>query len=302
MRILLTGALGQLGSDLLPLLQRQGETVAVDRTECDLSSPAAIRRLVAESAPDVIVNPAAYTAVNEAEAQPALAHAINATAAGVLAEEACKRGAMFVHYSTDYVFDGRKTGEYVEADQPNPLNVYGASKLAGEQAVAAAGGRYLILRTSWVYGANGNNFLLTMRRLAREREELKIVDDQVGGPTSSIQLAQATDRLVREQAGKAPSEFPAGLYHTTAAGRVSWCGFARAIVESFRGSRVLPDSGLMKVRNIAGISSREYPTPAARPHNSVLSNRKFESAFGFCLHDWQDALAEVMREIERRES
>ncbi len=302
MRILLTGALGQLGTDLMPLLRQQGETIGVDRAECDLGSPEAIRRLVAEVAPDVIVNPAAYTAVNEAESQKELAHAINATAAGVLAEEAQKRGAMFVHYSTDYVFDGRKAAAYVEEDEPHPLNVYGASKLAGERAVAAAGGRYLILRTSWVYGANGNNFLLTIRRLAREREELKIVDDQVGGPTSSMQLARTTDRLVRALSGRRAEDFPAGLYHTTAAGGVSWCGFARAIVEDLRASRVLRDRELLKVQRIAGIPAREFPTPAERPQNSVLNNDKFERVFGFRLESWQHGLAEAILEIERRES
>ena len=169
--------------------------VVASRAECDLCSSDAIRKLVAEVRPSVIVNPAAYTAVNEAEAHRELAYAINCTAAGTLAEAARTSGAMFVHYSTDYVFDGGKQGAYTEDDEPAPLNVYGASKLAGELAVAAAGGRYLVLRTSWVYGATGTNFLLTIRRLAREREELKIVDDQVGGPTSAMAIAQATATL-----------------------------------------------------------------------------------------------------------
>jgi dTDP-4-dehydrorhamnose reductase len=183
MRILLTGVHGQLGTDLLPLLQQQGDVIAVGRSECDLTSVDAIRKLVAEIQPSVIVNPAAYTAVNEAEAQPALAYAINGTAAGALAEEARKLDAMFIHYSTDYVFDGCKREPYTEIDTVAPLNVYGASKLAGERAVVAAGGRFLVLRTSWVYGANGNNFLLTIRRLAREREELKIVGHGEAGAT-----------------------------------------------------------------------------------------------------------------------
>jgi dTDP-4-dehydrorhamnose reductase len=198
MRILLTGVHGQLGTDLLPLLQPLGEVVTASRAECDLSSVEAIRKLVAEIQPAVIVNPAAYTAVNDAETQSELAYAINATALGALAEEARKAGAMLVHYSTDYVFDGSKQGAYSESDEPSPLNVYGASKLAGERAIADAGGRFLVLRTSWVYGPNGNNFLRTIRRLAAEREELRIVDDQVGAPTGSTQLAQATARLVRQ--------------------------------------------------------------------------------------------------------
>jgi dTDP-4-dehydrorhamnose reductase len=296
LRILLTGALGQLGTDLLPLLKQQGEVVAVDRDECDLASVEAIRKLVAEVRPEVIVNPAAYTAVNEAEAQCDLAYAINSTAAGTLAEEARRLGAMFVHYSTDYVFDGSKQGAYSEEDEPSPLNVYGASKLAGERAVAAAGGRFLILRTSWVYGANGNNFLLTIRRLAREREELKIVDDQVGGPTSSLQLAQTTDRLVRQYFPVQIPVFPSGLYHTTASGGVSWCGFARAIVAA------LGESESLKVKQILGIGSAEYPTPARRPLNSVLCNERFARTFGFRLESWQAGLAEAVREIRLRES
>jgi dTDP-4-dehydrorhamnose reductase len=293
-RILLTGAEGQLGTDLLPLLRQQGEVVAVERPECDLSSVDAIRKLVAETQPAVVVNTAAYTAVNEAEVNADLAYAVNSTAPATLAAEARKLGAMFVHYSTDYVFDGSKQGAYTENDEPAPLNIYGASKLAGECAVAAAGGRFLVLRTSWVYGANGNNFLLTIRRLAREREELKIVDDQVGGPTSSIQLAQATARLVRHYSQVAESEFPAGLYHTTAEGSVSWCGFAQAIVAALR------EQEIVKLQQILGISTSEYPSPARRPLNSVLCNDKFERTFGFKLASWQAGLAEVVQEIESR--
>ncbi len=296
MRILMTGATGQLGKDLLPLLQEQGEVVAVSRADCDLSSADAVRKVVAEVRPSVIVNPAAYTAVNDAEAQRELAYAINGTAAGILAEEARKFGAMFVHYSTDYVFDGGKPGAYTEDDEPAPLNVYGASKLAGERAVAAAGGRYLVLRTSWVYGANGNNFLLTIRRLAREREELKIVDDQVGAPTSSIDIARATARLVRQYVAVAEDAFPAGLYHMTAAGTVSWCGFARAIVAA------LGEHESFQLQRIVAIGSSEYPTPARRPLNSLLCNGKFERTFGFRLGSWQSGLAEVIREILSRES
>jgi dTDP-4-dehydrorhamnose reductase len=296
LRILLTGGSGQLGKDLLPLLREHGEVVSASRAECDLSSVDAIRKLVAEVRPSVIVNPAAYTAVNEAEAHSDLAFAINHTAAGTLAEEAKKAGAMFVHYSTDYVFDGRKPGAYTESDEPRPLNVYGASKLAGERAVGAAGGRFLVLRTSWVYGANGNNFLLTIRRLAREREELKIVDDQVGGPTSSMQLARATAKLVRQYAAVAEDAFPSGVYHMTAGGSVSWCEFARAIVAAFG------EGETFKLRRILGIPSSEYPTPARRPINSVLCNGKFERTFGFRLGNWQAGLAEVIHEIRLRES
>ncbi|MGC2210839.1 MAG: dTDP-4-dehydrorhamnose reductase [Candidatus Korobacteraceae bacterium] len=298
MRILLTGVHGQVGTDLLPLLRPLGEVVAASRAECDLASLESIRTLVADVRPDVIVNPAAYTAVNDAEAHRELACAINATAPGVLAEEARKAGAMLVHYSTDYVFDGAKPGAYTEDDVPAPLNVYGASKLAGERAVAAAGGRFLVLRTSWVYGANGNNFLKTILRLAAEREELKIVDDQVGAPTSSMQLAQATARLVRQLSAKIEPEFPSGLYHATADGSVSWCGFAQAIVAAMQAAAGEP----LRVRRILPIRSEEYPTPARRPLNSVLSNQKFERTFGFRLESWQQGLAEAVREIRLREA
>jgi dTDP-4-dehydrorhamnose reductase len=302
MRILLTGVHGQLGTDLLPLLQPLGEVIAVGRAECDLSSVEAIRKLVAEVRPDVIVNPAAYTAVNDAQAQSELAYAINATAPGALAGETRKSGAMLVHYSTDYVFDGSKPGAYTESDEPAPLNVYGASKLAGERAVAAAGGRFLVLRTSWVYGANGNNFLRTIRRLAAEREELRIVDDQVGAPTSSMQLAQATARLVRQLSATTEPEFPSGLYHATAEGSVSWCGFARAIVSEMKAEALKAEDGeTLRVRQIVPIRSDEYPVAARRPLNSVLSNQKFERAFGFRLGSWREALAEALHEIHLRE-
>ena len=203
-----------------------------------------------------------------------------------------------MHYSTDYVFDGAKPGAYTEDDVPAPLNVYGASKLAGERAVAAAGGRFLVLRTSWVYGANGNNFLKTILRLAAEREELKIVDDQIGAPTSSMQLAQATARLVRQLSAKTEPEFPSGLYHATADGSVSWCGFAQAIVESMQAEAGEP----LRVRRILPLRSEEYPTPARRPLNSVLSNEKFERTFGFRLESWRQGLADVVREIHLREA
>ncbi len=293
MRILLTGALGQVGTELIPLLRELGEVTAVDLKECDLASPDAIRRLVAESDPSVIINPAAFTAVNDAETKVDAARAINGTAPGVLAEEARKRDAMFVHYSTDYVFNGEKQGAYVESDQPAPLNMYGASKLEGEQAVAAAGGRFLNLRTSWVYGPHGNNFLLTIRRLAQEREELKIVSDQIGSPTSSGQIARATARLVHQYAGVTGDAFPAGLYHMTAAGTTSWFGFAQAIVNS------MPSR---KLERLLPILTKDYPTPARRPMNSVLDNTKFEQTFGFRLGDWETATASVLQEVEARQA
>jgi dTDP-4-dehydrorhamnose reductase len=296
LRILLTGAHGQLGGELAPLLRPLGELVAAGRSECDLSAPETIRRLTAGLRPQLIVHAAAYTAVNDAESHRELAFAVNATAPGVLADEARRHSAMLIHYSTDYVFDGAKQGPYTEADPPSPLNVYGASKLAGERAIAAAGGRHLILRTSWVYGPAGNNFLRTIRRLAGERDELRVVDDQVGAPTSSLQLAQATLRLVEQCAELRQPQFPSGLYHCTAAGSVSWCGFARAIV------RAMESEGPVRLRHIEAIGSGEYPTPARRPLNSVLSNKKFEHTFGFRPRSWQEGLAEALGELRRREA
>ena len=305
MRILLTGAHGQLGSELLPLLSKIGEVVAVGRADCDFTSAQAVRDLVASAHPSVIVNPAAYTAVNEAEANREFAFAINGIAPGVLAEEARNCGAMLVHYSTDYVFDGSKEGSYDEFDEPAPLNVYGESKLAGERAVAAAGGRFLILRTSWIYGPSGNNFLLTVRRLAHERDELRMVNDQVGAPTSSLQLAHTTARVVREWATVPESEFRSGTYHCTAGGSVSWCGFAQAIVTALaaEGATDQPEQGeLFRLKRVVPITSAEYPTPARRPLNSVLCNFKFERTFGFSIGSWEHGLAEVVRELHRREA
>lgn len=244
----------------------------------------------------MIVNAAAYTSVNDAETHRELAFALNCEAPAALAEAARDCGAMFVHYSTDYVFDGNKSGGYVENDNAAPLNVYGASKLAGETAIAAVGGRFLILRTSWVYSAIGGNFLLTIRRLAHERDELKIVDDQVGSPTSTTQLAEATERLVCEYAQHSETAFPSGVYHATARGSVSWYGFARAIVGE------LSESEKFQLKRILPIQSKDFPTPARRPLNSVLSNSKFEKSFGFRLTDWRDGLTGVIHDIHRRDA
>jgi dTDP-4-dehydrorhamnose reductase len=302
----LTGAGGQVGQELLSLLSplstsgKFGEVIAASRVDCDLASPESIRCLVAEVQPAVIVNAAAYTSVDEAEAQPELACAVNATAPGVLAEEARKLDAMLVHYSTDYVFNGSNPDPYTEEDSPAPLNVYGASKLAGERAVSACQGRSLVLRTSWVYSATGGNFLLAIRRLAQQQEELKVVDDQIGAPTSAAQIARATAELVRRYAGVEAAAFPAGVYHMTAAGSTSWCGFARAIVAALD----VPDNGLqlqpIKLRRIVPIASTEYPTRARRPFNSRLDNAKFERTFGFKLESWELGLAEVVRELRLR--
>ena len=237
-RILIVGNAGQLGRELEKIFAGIGPIVGVDRESVDLADAGQTRELVRRNAPDIILNAAAYTAVDRAETERDLAFAINEQAPRVLAEEARRRNALFVHYSTDYVFDGGKSSPWIESDAPNPLNVYGSSKLAGERAVEGSGGKFLIFRTSWVYGPHGNNFLLTMLRLARERDRLSIVDDQIGGPTTSIELARATHPIVTGiLAGSfgAPQDWT-GLYHMTCGGSVSWFGFAQAILPAPRSS------------------------------------------------------------------
>lgn len=285
-RILVLGKSGQVGSELerLPKPPHQ-EWIFVGREQCDLTQPAAIRKTVGSLAPAAIVNAAAYTAVDRAESERALCFAVNAEAPAVLAEEARKAGSLLIHYSTDYVFDGKKSAPYIETDETAPLNAYGASKAAGEQAVAAAACRFLVLRTSWVYSAHGKNFLLTMLRLGREQPELRIVDDQIGAPTSACAIAKATLRLL--ESGSGPDS-PSGIYHMTAGGSTSWCGFAQAILERQSGSRA----------KITGIATSEYPTAAARPRNSLLDNGKFERTFGFRLPPWHRQLTEVLSGIK----
>ena len=288
MRILLTGAAGQVGTEFRKIGGALGEVVAADRTEFDMSEVDRIRSYVREIKPDVIVNAGAYTAVDRAEKQREICFAINAIAPPVLAEEAARLDAMLVHYSTDYVFDGTKPGAYVEADPVAPLGVYGESKAAGERGIVVVNGaKALVLRTSWVYSAHGKNFLLTMLRLAKEKSEVRIVDDQIGAPTSAKAIAEATARLIREYSGKPAADFFSGTYHMTAAGSTSWSGFAKAIFERADQSRptVIP------------IATAEYPTPAKRPKNSVLSNDKFDSTFGFRLKPWQQQLDEVLAEL-----
>ncbi|MEW6590720.1 MAG: dTDP-4-dehydrorhamnose reductase [Pseudomonadota bacterium] len=281
MRILLTGVNGQMGWELRRTLAPLGEVIAADRKVLDLADTAHIRSQVAALAPDLIVNPAAYTAVDQAESEPALAYAINAAAPGELA--AC--GVPLVHFSTDYVFDGRKGDAYTEADAPNPLGVYGASKRAGEDAVAQAGTPHLILRTSWVYGLRGRNFLLTMQRLARERETLSVVDDQFGAPTWSRLVAEATALVVARWLGRGDLAADAGVYHLTCSGRTSWHGFAAAILADLTGR------GETRLARLGAIPTSGYPTPAARPANSTLDCSKLAATFGVRLPDWDAALA-----------
>ena len=281
MRILLTGRNGQVGWELERSLAPLGEVIALDRARLDLSDPAAIQRVVRDARPEVIVNAAAYTAVDRAESEPALASSINGVAPGILAEEARLCGALLVHYSTDYVFDGEKRTPYVEDDPAHPLNVYGSTKLEGERAIEGSGCRYLILRTSWVYGPRGHNFLRTVLRLARERNELRMVDDQIGAPTSAAAIALATAEMLRH-AG------PEGLFHMTASGETSWRGFAEAILARNH----------LQVR-VVGIASQDYPVAARRPRSSLLDNGKLKSAYGLTLGSWEHQLDEVVAQVHQ---
>jgi dTDP-4-dehydrorhamnose reductase len=283
MKILITGCAGQLGRELKRSLACLGELVTCDLEQLDLTKPEAVRDAVRIIAPAVIVNAAAYTAVDKAEAEPALADAVNAAAPGILAEEAKRLGALLIHYSTDYVFDGSKATPYTEDDAPAPLSVYGRSKRAGELTVAAAGGRYLIFRTSWVYGLHGANFMKTMLRLGKERDELRVVGDQIGAPTWSRHLADATALIL------ARSEIPSGLYHLAAAGETSWHGYAEAIfAEAQR-------AGLMaKIPMVHRITSADYPLPAPRPANSRLDCSRFRRDFGLTLPDWRTGLIDCL--------
>lgn len=289
--ILLTGKNGQVGHALASRLPTLGHLITLDRSQLDLSNADAIRKIVQETKPDLIINPAAYTAVDRAESESGLAYAINARAPGLLAQAAAEVGARLVHYSTDYVFDGRKTSPYVETDDTNPLNIYGASKLAGEQAIRASGVPHLIFRTSWVYGSHGNNFLLTMLRLAAERDNLRVVADQEGAPTSSICIAEATVQAIENW-----HDSKTGIYHLTNAGATSWHGFCLDIIEQYdklRGVRGWPALKI-KPSQITAITTKDYPTPAIRPSYSLMNGQKIEAAFGISLPPWQTGLSNVM--------
>jgi len=283
-RILLTGVNGQVGWELQRTLAPLGEVIAADRGVLDLADSVAIRRSVEAIAPDLIVNPAAYTAVDKAESEPDLAHAINAVAPGELAQAAAARGIPLVHFSTDYVYDGRKPGAYTEADTPNPLGVYGASKLAGDQAVLRSGAPHLILRTNWVYGLRGRNFLLTMQRLARERDTLAVVDDQFGAPTWSRLIAEATALTIARWLDRPDQTATSGIYHLSCSGRTSWHGFTAAILAHLAATDA-------KLARLTAIPTSGYPTPAARPANSQLDCGKLAATFGVRLPDWETALA-----------
>lgn len=298
-RILLTGSTGQVGHELLRALAPLGEVVAPARDMLDLVDAASLRRTIRSVHPRWIVNPAAYTAVDRAESEPELAYAINADAVQVIGEEARTIGAAVIHFSTDYVFDGTGTKPYVETDPTGPVSVYGASKLAGERALATSGAGHLIFRTSWVYGAQGKNFLLTILKLAREREVLRVVDDQHGAPTWSRDLAAMTASVIAqcEAAANGHSLVEAlaqtgGIYHAAGHGETTWYGFAAEAVRLLQERE--PGAKLAKIE---AIPTAEYPTPAKRPANSRMNCNKLAERFGWKMMDWRESLKKVLGDL-----
>jgi dTDP-4-dehydrorhamnose reductase len=293
-RLLVTGGNGQVGWELRRSLAAIGDVIALDRKACDLSRPHHLPGVIKEVQPDVIVNAAAYTAVDQAEEEEELATLVNGTAVGVLATEARKRGALLVHYSTDYVFDGTKDSPYTEDDPPCPINAYGRSKLAGDLAASQSAGNYLILRTSWVFAARGHNFLQTILRLAWERDELAIVADQIGAPTWARDIADATALIIQHAWRKwREDEFVSGIFNLTSGGATSWCGFAEAILDQAMGRQ---DVHRNRPR-IRPIASSDYPRPAARPKNSRLTGERLHERFGIALPEWRQALALCMQDM-----
>jgi dTDP-4-dehydrorhamnose reductase len=290
-RFFITGANGQLGFELQRALAPLGKVMACGRDACDLSNPDSIRAAVRAAKPHVIFSAGAYTAVDKAESEPDLASAVNGEAPGILGEEASKLGALVIHYSTDYVFDGTKPSAYCETDATNPLGVYGQTKLAGEKALAASGSDHLIFRTSWVFGAHGKNFIKTILRLAASRDELRIVADQVGAPTGAALLADASAHIAARYLCDGSENFPFGLYHLAAAGETSWHGFAQYIVAKAAAA----NSPLQATIDcIHPIPASEYPTHAARPANSRLDTSKFRTTFGLRLPDWTRGVDQVL--------
>jgi len=287
MTVLLLGSGGQLGTALQATKPDGVALVARDYPEIDLGDAAAIEALVASISPRLILNAAAYTAVDKAETEKELCQQINAVAPGVLAEAAKKAGALMVHYSTDYIFDGTKSSPYIETDAPNPLGTYGRAKREGDEAVKASGANHLIFRLCWVYGARGQNFMLTMQRLAREREKLRVVGDQFGCPTWSRMIAEATALALKQVLAAADYGTYSGEYHLAAAGHASWHEFASRIIE------LMPEVE-RKCRVVERITTPEYPTPTKRPAYSVLGCEKLKKTFGLRLPHWEASLRQVL--------
>lgn len=295
MRLLVTGANGQVGYELVRSLMPLGEVVALTRDDCDFASAEAIERIVDTHQPDVIVNAAAYTAVDRAESEEGLATTINGEAPAALARAAREAGALLLHYSTDYVFDGNKNTPWDEADPVSPLNAYGRSKLAGEQAIAASGADYIILRTTWVFAARGANFVRTMLRLGREREVLRVVADQFGAPTWARNIADASAHIVvGARRERAEGRFNSEILHLASQGSTSWHGFAAEIFAQY--ARLRPNAKLC-VRAVEPILTLDFPTPARRPANSRLDCSHLADRFGIYLPDWQVALSHCLEEI-----
>jgi dTDP-4-dehydrorhamnose reductase len=306
LRLLITGANGQVGWHLRRTLAPLSSVLAIDVEEVDLTDLDAVGRTVREFAPDIVTNAAAYTAVDRAETEPDLAHTINAAAPARIAEECARSGALLIHYSTDYVYDGSKSGPYQENDTPAPLSVYGQTKLEGDKAIMASGCAHIILRTTWVYDIRGKNFLRTVLRLAREKEELRMVGDQYGAPTWARGLAESTSIILARSIERrsVTGAWKSGLFHLTAAGKTSWAGFAQAILEDYEALLAWPADtgefgGPLKVKRVAEISSEQYQTPARRPRNSVLSNAKVEAEFGVALPDWRSQLRLALQDAIR---
>jgi len=295
MNILLLGKGGQVGWELQRSLAVLGNVTALDfdsQEHCgDFSNPAGVTDTVRDLRPDIIVNAAAHTAVDKAESEPDLARLLNATTPGVLAEEAARLGALLVHYSTDYVFDGNGTRPWVETDTPAPLSCYGRTKLEGEQLIQQSGARHLILRTSWVYAARGGNFAKTMLRLAQERDRLTVIDDQWGAPTGADLLADVTAHAIRHLA-QHPQD--GGLYHCVAAGETNWNLYAKEVLTL--AAQAQPAIKL-KVTEVAPVPTSAFPTPAARPHNSRLDTARLQATFGLRLPHWRDGVARMLTEI-----
>ena len=295
MNILLLGKNGQVGWELQRSLSVLGQVTALDfdsTDHCgDFANPAGVADTVRALRPDVIVNAAAHTAVDKAESEPALAHTLNATTPGVLAQEAARLGAWLVHYSTDYVFDGSGSRPWVEADTPAPLSVYGATKLAGEQAIQQSGCQHLILRTSWVYAARGGNFAKTMLRLAQERERLTVIDDQWGAPTGADLLADVTAHAISHLCQR-PQD--GGLYHCAAGGETNWNLYAKYVLAQASQAQAAIN---IKAKEVAPVPTSAFPTPARRPHNSRLDTRKLQATFGLTLPPWQHGVARMLTEI-----
>ena len=296
-KILLTGVNGQVGHALQHKLS-QYQVIALSRNQLDLTNTHNIRQVVRELKPDLIINPAAYTAVDKAETESELAYAINRTAPQILAEEAARLNASIIHFSTDYVYDGTKRTAYIESDEVNPVSIYGKSKLLGEDAIRTVGLPHLILRTSWVYGAYGKNFLKTILRLASERDSLRVVADQLGAPTSSQSIADGVVSLV--DSWQVNQENQTGVYHFTNTGYTSWHGFSCEIVQEYNRIAELHQWPKLKanVEDIIAITTADYPTPAARPQNSKLDNTKLKSVFKLQLPSWEQGLQQVMQSIQ----